>query len=59
MSGYSATAGIHKGWMKYMRHAFNISENCHLNIFQRFINTGFILERKVRKDKGTSVSTCD
>jgi hypothetical protein len=59
MSSYSATAGIHKGWMKYMRHAFDISEKSHVNIFQCFINNGFILERKVRKDKGTSVFTCD
>jgi hypothetical protein len=59
MLSYSPTAGINKGWMKYIRHAFNISENCHIKIFQRFINNGFILERKVRKDKGTSVFTCD
>ena len=54
-SSVSAHRGEYKAWLKLTNHAFNVCRKKAQRSFKKFINNEFIVERKERKDKGTSV----
>ena len=53
--GYSSIKGPLQKHMKYTQYAFGISEFTCRTIISSFVDSDFTFDRKVRKDKGTSI----
>ena len=58
-SGYSPCQGVLKGYSELINRAFGIARNTHNNILTFFVNSGYTMERKQRKDKYKSVFNCE
>ena len=48
-----------RGHSKFLCHGFGINNDTKIKLFDKFVKSGFSYKRMDRKDKGSSVFTCE